>query len=337
MTERTTTEAARVASLHHITAIAADAQANHDFYTEALGLRLIKKTVNFDDPSAHHLYYGDRVGSPGTALTFFPFPGASRGAPGLGEAVLTQFSVPPGALDFWAERLGGFGAPIRARETLFGEERLVSEDPDGAGFALVAAAEDPRAGGDALWTTGEVGADRAIRGFHGVTLALGDAEGTARILTEGFAYRRVEEAATGADGDQPARLIRYLGEGPGSIVDILEAPGLRRARSGAGSVHHVAFRVATFEAQQEVQARLAALGHPTTPQIDRNYFWSIYFRTPGGVLFEVATEGPGFLVDEPVERLGSGLMLPAQYEADRARIEAALPALDTSGPARRAR
>ena len=322
-------QAAQVSHLHHITAIAADAQRNHDFYTRALGLRLVKKTVNFDDPGAYHLYYGDRVGSAGTALTFFPWRDLPRGAPGLGQAVLTQFSVPLGSLDFWVARLREVGAPVRAREVVFGEERLISQDPDGAAFALTAVAEDPRADGDALWTTPEIGAEHAIRGFHGVTLALESAAETGRILTEGFAYAlEAEEAAIG--GDKPSKLIRFRGQGPGAVVDIHEAPGLARGRDGAGVIHHVAFSVKDRAAQRQVQARLAELGHRTTPQIDRSYFWAIYFRTPGGVLFEVATEEPGFTVDEPVETLGESLKLPDRYEPLRARIEEVLPTLDAS-------
>ncbi|MEL6978950.1 MAG: ring-cleaving dioxygenase [Pseudomonadota bacterium] len=319
---------APVASLHHVTAIASDAQANHDFYTAVLGLRLVKKTVNFDDPGSYHLYYGDAVGAPGTALTFFPWRDLPRGRPGLGQTVLTQFSAPPGSLDFWVERLRAHGAPVHARETLFGEERIISEDPDGMGFTITEVAKDARADGGALWTTPEIGADVALRGFHGVTLALAEASPTARVLTEGFDYRR-EAEEPGFVGDKPARLIRYRGEGPGAVVDIHEAPGLARGRDGAGVVHHIAFSVKDRAAQAEVSRRLAALGHPTTPQIDRDYFWAIYFRTPGGVLFEVATDEPGFERDEPRESLGAALKLPSRYETMRARIEQALPPLET--------
>ena len=329
----TTRDAATVARLHHVTAIAGDSQANLDFYTGALGLRLVKRTVNFDDPGTYHLYYGDRVGSPGTALTFFPFPNAGPGRPGLGQAILTQFSVPPGSLDFWEQRLRAAGAPVQDRETQFGELRLIARDPDGAAFALVETENDPRADDDALWTPAGVGAEQAIRGLHGVTLALEDASGVAHILTEAFAYRREGEQATEANGEA-ATLIRYRGDGPGSVLDILEAPGLAEGRDGAGAVHHVAFRVADRAAQSQMQRRLAALGHPTTPQIDRNYFWSVYFRTPGGVLFELATDDPGFTVDEPEQALGEALKLPPQYEGSRRRIEAALPPLHAGSPRR---
>lgn len=317
---------ARVASLHHVTAIADDTQQNYDFYTGALGLRFVKKTVNFDAPDTYHLYYGDRLGSPGTALTFFPYPGAPRGFAGLGQSVLTQFSVPPGSLPFWAERLQAHGAAPSPVETVFAEHRIVAKDPDGAAFALVEVADDPRADGDTLWTTPEIGAEHAIRGFHGVTLALARSKATEEILTKGFAFRRAEEIAFNADH---SRLIRFRGEGPASVVDILEAPEKARGREGAGSVHHVAFRVADRHAQEQVQERLEALGYTTTPQIDRDYFWSIYFRTPGGVLFEVATDAPGFTVDEAEADLGSSLKLPEQHEPARSRIEERLPPLET--------
>ncbi|MEM9726103.1 MAG: ring-cleaving dioxygenase [Pseudomonadota bacterium] len=326
---------ARVTRLHHITGVAASPQANHDFYTQVLGLRLVKQTVNFDDPSSYHLYYGDRRGAPGTALTFFPWPDLPRGAPGLGQAVLTQFSAPADSLSFWERRLSAKGVRVLARETVFAggplaEERLVAQDPDGAAFALVAvpADADARAGGADLWTTSEIGPEVAIRGFHGVTLAVAEAGPMDPILTQGFGYRAVaEEAASGGVDERGGRLIRYQGEGPGSVLDIHEAPGLSQGRPGAGVTHHVAFSTPDRATQQEVRRRLTALGHPTTRALDRGYFTAIYFRTPGGVLFEVATEEPGFDVDEPVERLGERLMLPEHLEPRRAEIAAALPPL----------
>jgi glyoxalase family protein len=302
--------------LHHITAISGGAQRNLDFYAKLLGLRFVKKTVNFDDPTVYHLYYGDRVGSPGTVLTFFPWERMGRGQPGVGEASQTGFSVPAGSLPFWHERLERSGTPISGPDPWFGEQRLLLEDPDGMPLALVAAEGDERA----PWTTEEVGSDVAIRGFQGVTLTLADAGPTGELLEELFGYRQIGRAGA---------TIRYATPHArhAQIVDLVEAPGTPRALQGAGSVHHVAFSVADRAAQTEVRERLVQAGHQVTPQIDRNYFFSIYFRIPGGVLFEVATEEPGFAVDEPVEELGRNLKLPRQHEHRRAQLERTLPPL----------
>jgi glyoxalase family protein len=308
--------AATIHGLHHITAISGSAQRNLDFYARLLGLRFVKKTVNFDDPTVYHLYYGDQVGTPGTVLTFFPWEQMSRGRPGVGEASLTAFSVPPGSLSFWRERLETSGTLVSGPDPRFGEQRLLLEDPDGMPLALVATEGDERT----PWTTGELGPEVAIRGFAGVTLTLADPGPTAELLEELFGYRRVgREGAT----------IRYATpHAPQArIVDLIEAPGSPRAQLGAGSVHHVAFAVPDRAAQIEVRERLIQAGHQVTPQIDRNYFYSIYFRTPGGVLFEVATGEPGFAVDEPVAELGQNLKLPRQHEHRRAQLERTLPPL----------
>jgi len=305
-----------VNGLHHVTAISGDPQRNLDFYTKILGLRFVKKTVNFDDPSVYHLYYGDEVGTPGTALTFFPWEHLPQGRSGTGETSLTWFAVPPGSLDFWRQRLEAAGAPVHGPEMVFGEERLVFQDPDGLNGALVVPADgDERA----PWT-GEVDAAVAVRGFHGVTLTLAEAAPTARVLSELFGY-----APLGQEGD--AR--RYVSPNAkcARVVDIVERPDGARARQGRGSVHHVAFSVPDRAAQATMRARIAAAGHNVTPQIDRNYFHSIYFRTPGGVLFEVATEEPGFTVDEPVAELGRNLKLLPQHEPLRAELERTLPPL----------
>jgi len=305
-----------VNGLHHVTAISGDPQRNLDFYTKILGLRFVKKTVNFDDPSVYHLYYGDEVGTPGTALTFFPWAHLAQGRGGTGETSLTWVAVPPGSLDFWRQRLEAAGAPVHGPEMVFGEERLVFQDPDGLNGALVVPADgDERA----PWT-GEVDAAVAVRGFHGVTLTLAEAAPTARVLSELFGY-----APLGQEGD--AR--RYVSPNAkcARFVDIVERPDGARARQGRGSVHHVAFSVPDRAAQATMRARIAAAGHNVTSQIDRNYFHSIYFRTPGGVLFEVATEEPGFTVDEPVAELGRNLKLPPQHEPLRAELERTLPPL----------
>ena len=308
---------ATISGLHHITAISGKAQHNLNFYVNVLGLRLVKKTVNFDDPSAYHLYYGDEVGTPGTVLTFFPWEHMRRGRRGVGEASLTQFSIPPGSLPFWRERLERAGAPVAGPSAVFGEERLVFEDPDGMKAALVVAADrDERT----PWTTTEIGEESAIRGFHGVTLSLADQTATAEFLTGAARLRGSRQ------GGQHLRYAMPPTRLPGSWTSS-SCRAARPALQGGGSVHHIAFSVTDRAAQAEVRDRLVHAGYQVTPQIDRNYFFSIYFRSPGGVLFEVATEEPGFTVDEPVAELGRNLKLPQQHEPLRAEIERALPPL----------
>lgn len=308
---------ATINGLHHITAITGGAQRNLDFYAKLLGLRFVKKTVNFDDPSAYHLYYGDEVGSPGTALTFFVWEQLPSGRAGVGEASMAQFSVPPNTLSLWRRRLQDAGIRVSGPETWFGEERLVFEDPDGMKAALVVPGEsDDRA----PWTTAEIREDVAIRGFHGVTLTLGLRGPTADLLTELLGYERIGEEGEAVRYASPnARQARF--------VDIIEKPHGAPGLQGVGSVHHIAFAVENSAAQLEVRERLVAAGHRVTPQIDRNYFFSIYFRSPGGVLFEVATEEPGFTVDEPAAELGQNLKLPRQHEHLRAELERSLPPL----------
>lgn len=307
-----------VNGLHHVTAIAGDPQRNLDFYAKALGLRFVKKTVNFDDPGTYHLYYGDEVGAPGTAMTFFPWPGAQRGIIGAGQVSLTQFAAPRGSLGFWRGRLVSMGATHIEDAETFGEARAVFADPDGLRIAIVET-DDPRA----PWLAEGIGRDQAIRGFHGVALALHDGAGAEAVLTEVFGYRRVETAPLGE-----GRLIRLrIGDGPAAIVDLHVDPSLPSGRDGVGAVHHVAFSVPDRAAQMEVRARMEQAGLCVTQQIDRDYFWAIYARIPGGVLLEVATDEPGFERDEPRETLGQSLRLPAQHEHLRARIEARLPAL----------
>jgi glyoxalase family protein len=308
---------ATINGLHHVTAISGAAQRNLDFYVKVLGLRFVKKTVNFDDPGVYHLYYGNEVGSPGTALTFFPWEHLSKGRAGVGETSLTQFSVPAGSLSFWQRRLEAMGVPVAALETSFGEERLILEDPDGMKLALVV---PDAADGRRPWLTGEIGEDVAIRGFHGVTLTLASGDATADLLTGVMGYELL-----GREGDT----LRYAtpSASHAQFVDIVEQPRGTPALQGGGSVHHIAFSVEDRAAQSAVRERLQAAGHSVTPQIDRNYFYSVYFRSPGGVLFEVATEEPGFTVDEPVAELGTHLKLPPQHEHLRAEIERTLPPL----------
>lgn len=305
-----------VNGIHHITAISGHPRTNHDFYTRVLGLRFVKKTVNFDDPTVYHLYYADETGTPGTVLTFFPWDHMAPGRSGNGETALIQYAVPAGSLDFWEERLALEAVTTGTRATVFGEERLPFADPDGLRSALVVpAGPDDRA----PWTTAEVDGAVAIRGFHGVSLQVADGGPTADLLTTLFGYR--EAARDGA----VVRYVRAGGRAP--VVDLIVRDGQPQARLGRGSVHHVAFSVADDPAQEVLRARIIKAGHRPTPVIDRNYFHSIYFREPGGTLFEIATDGPGFLIDEPVAELGRNLRLPPQHEHLRDQLEMALPPL----------
>jgi glyoxalase family protein len=307
--------------LHHITAISGPPQRNLDFYAKVLGLRFVKRTVNFDDPSVYHLYYGDEAGTPGTVLTFFPWERLGRGRPGVGEASLTQFAVPPGSLPFWRTRLEANGALVSGPAEHFDEERLLGEDPDGLKFALVVPAQrDGQEPSTAPWTTESIERDVAIRGFHGVTLTLADPAPTAALLEDLLGYEALgQEDATHRFAGPHARHAR--------LVDIVVLPDGQRALQGRGSVHHIAFAVADRAAQLTVRERLVAAGYGVTPVIDRNYFYSIYFRSPGGVLFEIATAEPGFAVDEPATKLGQALRLPSQHEHLRAELERILPPL----------
>ena len=308
-----------ILGIHHVTAIATDPQANFDFYAGALGLRLVKKTVNFDDPQTYHLYFGDSEGRPGTLLTFFPWPGVHRGVAGVGQASATTFAVPPGALGYWAERLGRRGVEIDAAERPDGEV-LKLADPDGLRLELV---ERDDFGAWQPWPRGAVPAEYAVHGIDGVTLTEADREATAAFLTGRLGFRAADEAGG-----------RYRFEaksgGAGTRVDVVAAPGTPQGRIAAGSVHHVAFRLADDEAQSRWREGLAAAGVMVTPVKDRNYFHSIYFREPGGVLFELATDPPGFGIDEAPEELGSTLRLPPFLEGSRGRIERSLPPLDTT-------
>ncbi len=300
--------------IHHVTAMASDPRRNLAFYTGTLGLRLVKKTVNFDDPGAYHFYYGDEIGRPGTILTFFPWPDIRAGRNGLGFTHETVFRVPEASIGFWTARLVERGVEHDAIEKRFGRSVLPFRDHDGLRLALVGT---PEAAAEPGWSGGGVPAEHAIRGIEGVTLLVAEEDPTAAVLTRAMGFTHA-----GREGS----LSRYAS--PGGIVDLRVAPGFPRGALGAGAVHHVAFRAGSDAEQAEMGAALAALGLHATEQKDRNYFRSIYAREPGGVLFEIATDDPGFSVDEAVEALGTGLKLPAQYESHRAEIAAALPALD---------
>lgn len=308
----------QINGLHHVTAISGPARRNLDFYGRVLGLRLVKKTVNFDDPGTYHLYYGDADAAPGSILTFFPWDQAAPGRLGIGETQETVFRVPEGAIGFWTHRLVEQGVPHEAPGKRFGESVLSFRDPDGMRLALVGV---PGVESEPYWTEGGIGQENAIRGFHSVSLLLADAAPTAAILTDVFGF---------AEAGREETLIRYKVEGTavGGIIDLRVAGGFLPARQGAGSVHHIAFRAADDAAQEGMVRRLAENhGIRTTEQRDRNYFRSVYFREPGHVLFEIATDVPGFAVDEPAAELGKALKLPPQYEAHRKEIEAVLPAL----------
>ncbi len=305
----------QIKGLHHVTSMASDAQQNNRFFTELLGLRRVKKTVNFDAPDVYHLYYGDEVGSAGTVMTYFPFPNIVKGHRGTGEVSETVFAVPEGALDFWRARLEGAGVDGIGTDERFGEARLRFAGPDGDGFALAEVAGDPRA----PFADGPVPAESGIHGFRGVTMQLRNTAATAELLKL-MGYEEV-----GRQGDF-TRLALAGGNGA-DIIDLEARPDAPRAREGAGSVHHVAFAVEDRAAQMQVRKALLEAGAHVTPVIDRDYFWAIYFRTPDGVLFEVATHEPGFARDEGVAHLGEALKLPDQHAHLRARLEQSLPAI----------
>lgn len=312
--------------IHHVTAIASDPQRNVDFYVGTLGLRLVKKTVNFDDPGTYHLYFGNEGGEPGTILTFFPWPGARRGQRGTGETVATAFSVPAGSLEFWQQRLAEAGVEYEAIEERFGDQVLRFTDPDRMSLELVTDASPeapvPWEGSGASGIASKF----AIRGFSGVTLAVSRLQPTSQLLTETLGYQ-----SAGSDGSRH-RFVAAVG-GLATTVDVLDMPGVPRGRSGAGTVHHVAFRAADDAEQALWQRRLGEHGLRPTSVQDRQYFHSIYFREPGGVLFEIATDPPGFGFDESPAELGSGLKLPPWLEGRRSEIEALLPAVRKPGDA----
>jgi glyoxalase family protein len=308
----------RILGLHHITAIAGDAKRNFNFYSKVLGLRFIKKTVNFDDPGTYHFYFGDESGSAGTILTFFPWGnGIPQGRKGAGMATEIGYSVPQGSLEKWVERFEKYNVIYNKPAVRFGEKYLTFNDPDGLKLELI---ESKTPDTRTPWETDEVKADIATRGFHNITLTLNDVEATAAVLTV-FGYKLIEKEAN---------RYRYATDAVenAAIVDLVEIPTEKRGHVANGTVHHVAFRVKNDEILMEFRDKIIALGLNITPQIDRNYFHSLYFREPAGVLFEIATDNPGFMVDEPLEELGQNLKLPAQYESRRKEIEATLVPLN---------
>jgi glyoxalase family protein len=306
-----------ILGIHHITAIAGHPQANIDFYVGLLGLRLIKLTVNFDDPGTYHLYYGDGVGHPGTILTFFPWPAAPRGRHGTGQVTQTAFAIPAAAIDYWKERLTSHKVAFQGPVERFGEQAISFTDPDGMVVELVAAA---RVSGDRAYQAGPVPLQYAIHGFHSATLSEEGYQKTAALLTGILGFELLR---------QEGNRFRYaIGSGePGGMLDVICAPEERRGSVLVGTVHHIAFRTPDDQQQREWLAEITRQGYNASPVMDRKYFHSIYFREPGGILFEIATDPPGFSVDESMEELGSKLVLPPWLEPSRARLEAVLPPL----------
>ena len=308
----------RILGLHHITAIAGNARRNQHFYTKVLGQRLVKKTVNFDDPGTYHFYFGNETGAPGTILTFFPWESMGPGRIGSGMATGIGYSVPKDSLEFWKDRFNQAGTRQGEIGQRFGEQYLPFQDPDGLNIDLIVSnTPDDRP----VWNTNETTTENAIKGFHSVTLTLRSIKPTATILTDIFGYKLLE---------QEGPRYRYITDAieNAAIVDLIEAPSEPHGYNAAGTNHHVAFRVKNDEILMEFREKIAKKGLHITPKIDRDYFFSLYFREPGGVLFELATDNPGFTRDEPQNELGTHLKLPRQYESDRARIEAVLPSLD---------
>ncbi len=301
--------------LHHVTAICSDAQRNLDFYCGILGLRLVKLTVNFDDPFAYHLYYGDELGRPGTILTFFVWQGAQSARHGNKSVEATAFAVPVGALNWWQEHLAAQNVAFTSPPPRFGENLIQFHDSDGLTLEII---ESNRAGNGFAWENGPIPIDYAIRGFHSVTIAAEATAHTAALLGGALGFRAHENPSL-----LEANRFRFEGgQGIGSVIDIACLPDAPRAQTGAGGVHHIAFRVAGDAEQTRLHVLLGRENLNVSPVMDRSYFRSIYFREPGGVLFEIATDVPGFTLDESAENLGTLLQLPLQLEAYRAQIEA---------------
>ena len=305
-----------ITGIHHVTAIASNAQKNIDFYTGILGLRLVKKTVNFDGPDVYHFYYGNEQGNPGSILTFFPYQDLANGRHGKGLLNTTTFSVANSSLDFWLQRFQRFGISYKKPQERFdGEVVIYFEDEDGLGLELVFNDRDKREG----YTNGPVPPEHAIKGFYNVEIWEEGYERTAALLTEQLDHTLIAEKGN--------RFRFAAHDSPGNYVDILCAPDSMKGLAGSGTVHHIAFATPNQQTQAEVRLKIVKRMLNPSPILDRTYFTSIYFREPGGVLFEVATSGPGFGVDESLEHLGEALMLPIQYEGDRTRIEKVLPPL----------
>lgn len=303
-----------VLGLHHITALASDAQKNVDFYGGILGLHMVKKTINFDAPEVYHLYYGNEKGSPGTIMTFFPYPTIPRGKKGKGQLTVTSFSISADAINYWIKRLQKFNVKYTAPQQRFDDELFIYlEDNDGLGLELVANSRDQRAG----FTNGNIPLEYSIKGFYGITLSEEGHESTAALLTG-----QMDHALVVNKGNR----YRYSASGKvGDFVDLLCCPDALRGQGGSGTIHHVAFATSNDATQLEARDKLLTHGLNVTPVLDREYFHSIYFREPGGVLFEIATVPPGFAIDEDPAHLGEALKLPPWEEKHRTLIENLLP------------
>lgn len=312
----------KIPGLHHVTAIATDPQRNLDFYVGLLGLRFVKRTVNFDDPGTYHFYFGDNRGTPGTILTFFPWPGARRGTRGTGQIEATAFAISSDSIAYWLERLKQHHVAAEKTSPRFGEEVVRFVDPDGLLIEFIASESQGKAD---PWPDSPVAAEHAVRGFHSVSAALEGYERTARLITETFGYRLADESGN------RFRFLSADDSASGRIIDLLCQPDMAMGRVAAGSVHHIAFRAKDEAEQLRWRERLVDLGYNVTPVIDRTYFHSIYFREPGGVLFEIATDPPGFALDEKVEELGTHLRLPSWMESARTQIEEILPPIHVPG------
>jgi glyoxalase family protein len=315
----------KLLGIHHITAIATDPQRNLDFYTQVLGLRLVKRTVNFDDPGTYHLYFGDGVGTPGTIITFFPWPGAHRGSRGTSQVVATSFAIPEETVDYWKSRFKDHHIVCEEAPARFGDAVLRVTDPDGLLLELITSNVLENV---SLDFRDEVPAKFAIQGFHAPTLELQSVRLTEELITSLFGFQKQAEAKNRGRFSLDSNSTSHQ-------LDLVERPDGSFGNIAAGTVHHIAFRAANDEEQQRWRENLSRLGLNVTPIIDRQYFHSIYFREPGGILFEIATDPPGFTIDEPRERLGQTLKLPQQFESHRAAIERRLPPISVSQKAAR--
>lgn len=307
----------KILGLHHITAIAGDARRNLDFYTRILGQRFVKKTVNFDDPATYHFYFGNETGTPGTVLTFFPWKNVRQGHTGTGMATNISYSVPKSSLEFWQQRFKNLWVRYEEPAELFGETYLPFLDPDGLKLNLVVPGNDDNR---KPWETPDISAATATRGFHSVTLTLKRLEPTAAVLTDILGYHLLKQ-----EGNRYRFITGAIDNA--NLVDLLVAPGESAGLNAGGTNHHVAFRVQNDEILMDYREKVLSKGLNITPKIDRDYFFSLYFREPGGVLFELATDNPGFTRDEPLSELGTSLKLPKQYQDARAEIERVLPNL----------
>lgn len=329
--------------IHHVTAITSNAQRNIDFYTKNLGLRFVKLTVNQDDPTAYHLYYGDELGRPGTILTFFNWPDLPGGRRGTSEVIATSFLIPENSINYWIDRFKSKQIEFRGPNRRFSDEQVITfNDPDGLELELVS---DKSAEYKSInvWKQGPVPTEHAIRGFHSVTLSEEGYERTASVLTEELGFIQTHQDGGRFRYEIPASVVDSKNEenegreketSTANIVDVLCQPYKQKAIIGTGSVHHVAWRTPTDEQQMILRRRIVKAGLNATPVIDRFYFHSVYFREPGGVLFEIATNPPGFTVDEKLEELGTHLVLPPWLETMRQDLEKVLPSVSLSGKAK---